>query len=195
MTVQCQCPFPQDSGRGHVRLLKGEHILLSTPALQVHASSHGWGPEVPAGAMLPMGAISTCCSSTLSSLTAEGSSERPSKGFSSPEGIYAKDPRSLQATGNGVFLPLMPSQEHFSFQYSPCWDRPVIPETEIDSCPCMMASGYIVHPCQLKPCAPVALLCQAMDPRSPTDPTVLFPHLAGASAPLALITVHIAHFL
>jgi len=98
-------------------------------------------------------AIGTCCSSTLSNPTMEGSSERPGKmdkslissvstaampkahrypfcvlEIPSPKIVYPKDARSLGASYNGVLLSVLPSEAHFSLQYTqllgpPCHSR------------------------------------------------------------------------
>lgn len=130
-TVPVSGHSPLGSRSGRVGLLKGQRVWLSTPSSAAPDSSQGWGPAVPLGAVLPTGpcfgvAMGTCCSSTLSSPTAEGSSGSPGKGFScgillspqhlfqksfglpemlSPEVIHAKESWGLWASPSGVFLP------------------------------------------------------------------------------------------
>lgn len=85
---------------------------------------------------------------------------------------------SLRASHNGVLLPLIPCQAHFTSNRVSCWDCLATPETEMVPAP--------VQQCLLEP---LALLCKVFQSTQSTKPSCFFPPPGWSQAPPVLTVV------
>lgn len=108
------------------------------------------------------GKVFSCLLLSVSTAAIPKAHQCPLRSLKYPFVINARDTWGIWASYNGVLLPVLPSQAHFSFQHPQLLRIQSLKKQRLETVSDPRHPGGIEYQCQLKPCILVGLICQVI---------------------------------